>query len=189
MFNTWDIVRPRYWHPMASLEQSMMDFEQMQDRMMQFPSLQGHHSSFDDDDDEFFQDLPIRRRQQAQAAHQQQQQQQASNQGDSNTFSSYSYSSSSIIDDKGQRVTSSRRRYEDSTGRLKAIHERQIGDKKVRSVWNRLDKSDTGKHETMALDGSSTEEFEKMWKETVFGAAEAKKRTEAITEKGEAGQK
>ncbi|KAG2999989.1 hypothetical protein PC120_g20790, partial [Phytophthora cactorum] len=49
------------------------------------------------------------------------------------TFSSYSFSNSSVVDDQGRRVTTTRRRYEDSTGRLKAAHEREIDDKKMRT--------------------------------------------------------
>ncbi|KAG3051065.1 hypothetical protein PI125_g26346 [Phytophthora idaei] len=39
------------------------------------------------------------------------------------TFSSHSFSNSSVVDDQGHRVTTTRRRYEDSTGRLKAAHD------------------------------------------------------------------
>ncbi|ETM40014.1 hypothetical protein F442_14308 [Phytophthora nicotianae P10297] len=34
MFSSWDLVRPRFWYPMSSLEQSMMELEQMSDMMM-----------------------------------------------------------------------------------------------------------------------------------------------------------
>jgi hypothetical protein len=44
--------------------------------------------------------------------------------------------------DKGRRVTSTRRRYENSTGRLKAVHDRQIEGKKLRSTWNRMGPDD-----------------------------------------------
>ncbi|KAG2796438.1 hypothetical protein PC116_g2569, partial [Phytophthora cactorum] len=28
MFSSWDLVRPHFWHPMSTLEQSMMELEQ-----------------------------------------------------------------------------------------------------------------------------------------------------------------
>ncbi|GAB9477908.1 hypothetical protein Gpo141_00015096, partial [Globisporangium polare] len=42
MFGTWDLVRPRHWHPMASLEQSMM--EDMDDLMLMRPSVMAMRS-------------------------------------------------------------------------------------------------------------------------------------------------
>jgi len=208
MFSTWDIVRPRYWHPMASLEQSMMDMDDLASLMLgrptYFPSLMSPLSttsllaaaaaaapSTTTDDDDFFRDLPLSDRRQAisqqqeqqqpqqqqqqiqqqpqQQVQQQQQQQPEQSQG---TFSSYSFSNSSIIDDKGRRVVSTRRRYEDSSGRLKAVHEREINGKKMRAVWNRMNKDDEGKHEKVICAGGGTpEEFEEAWKATPFGEA------------------
>jgi hypothetical protein len=91
-------------------------------------------------------------------------------------FSSYSFSSSSVLDDKGQRVTSTRRRYEDSTGRLKALHEREVDDKKLRKTWSRQHKDDEGVHESVCSSGSA-EEFEQMWASTLFGEAQTKSQT------------
>ncbi|KAI9992607.1 hypothetical protein PInf_018052 [Phytophthora infestans] len=88
-------------------------------------------------------------------------------------FSSYTFSNSSIVDDKGRRVTSSRRRYEDSTGRLKAVHERQIEGKKLRTTWNRMDADDEGQHEAICSSGTP-DEFETLWQQTPFGEAQKK---------------
>ncbi|EEY56847.1 uncharacterized protein PITG_10371 [Phytophthora infestans T30-4] len=88
-------------------------------------------------------------------------------------FSSYTFSNSSIVDDKGQRVTSSRRRYEDSTGRLKAVHERQIEGKKLRTTWNRMHPDDEGQHEAICSSGTP-DEFETLWQQTPFGEAQKK---------------
>lgn len=187
MFGTWDIVRPRHWHPMASLEQSMMEDTDLMLRpaaTMQFPSLL--HDNINDDD-EFFSDLPVRGRgddngmespaaaaeptgkeaTKVSPAHAPQQQPE---QHDSHTFSTYSFSNSSIVDDKGRRVASTRRRYEDSNGRLKALHERQIEGQKMRSIWNRLHKHDTGHYEQICSDGTPGD-FETAWKQTPFGHA------------------
>ncbi|KAL4102631.1 hypothetical protein PRIC1_006375 [Phytophthora ramorum] len=250
MFSSWDLVRPRFWYPMSSLEQSMMELEHMSDLMTR------SHSPFDldlgldldldremlatpsnMDDDDFFRDLPVLAREQrtetqhreaaaqpmqtepdaqpqdktqpkttspahprtavrdndpnktthgAKAKQQQQQQQQQQQstkpfaQTDTNAgadnqyhraFSSYSFSDSSIVDDKGRRVTSTRRRYEDSTGRLKAVHERQIEGKKLRTTWNRLGPDDEGQHESVCSIGSP-EKFEALWQQTPFGQAQ-----------------
>lgn len=206
MFGTWDLVRPRHWHPMASLEQSMMEDMDLMLRppIMRFPSL--FHD--DTDDDEFFSDLPVRGRggrnnatkSSTDATHPQQDttgaqdQQPQSEHGDDNkhTFSTYSFSNSSIVDDKGRRVVSTRRRYEDSTGRLKALHERQIEGQTMRAVWNRQHKGDEGQHEQICSSGTS-EEFETAWKQTPFGVAheqhaqiQPQKEQQAIKDKGDA---
>ncbi|KAL8003995.1 hypothetical protein Plhal703r1_c11g0058201 [Plasmopara halstedii] len=213
MFGTWDLVRPRFWYPMSSLEQSMMDLERMSDLMnhSRFPfdtnsemlAVPSHL-----DDDEFFKDLPVLARNQRPTT-QHREASTHSEKPDSRTreqkpkdhdndpnkqsqmdkkkqmvntdadkdsqlrraFSSYTYSNSSIVDDKGRRVTSKRRRYEDSTGRLKAVHERQIEGKKLRTTWSRMGPDDEGKHEAMCSSGTP-EEFEKLWHETPFGVAQ-----------------
>jgi hypothetical protein len=213
MFSTWDIVRPRYWHPMASLEQSMMDMDRMADLMLERQPYARSPFRLGDDEmmlaappiaeeeDEFFNDLPVRGRQETKPSQAgsatdtttQQQPQQSTEQtpegqqGDNigRTFSTYSFSNSSIMDDKGRRVVSTRRRYEDSTGRLKAVHERQIEDKKLRAVWNRMHKDDTGAHDQICENGTP-EEFEAAWKQTPFGEAQEQK---MIKDKGEAADK
>lgn len=204
MFGTWDIVRPRYWHPMASLEQSMMDMDDLADRMLRrhaaFPSplhttsLFAAAPSTTMDDDDFFRDLPLSGRRAAQSEQPPQQTTDAtksdsdsdnqpqpstesaspSQQQPQHMFSTYSFSNSSILDDKGRRIVSTRRRYEDSNGRLKAVHEREIEGKKMRAVWNRMHKDDEGEHETTICAGGGTpEEFEQAWKTTPFGEAQA----------------
>ncbi|ETP09847.1 hypothetical protein F441_14358, partial [Phytophthora nicotianae CJ01A1] len=88
--------------------------------------------------------------------------------------SSYSFSSSSVVDDQGRRVTTDRRRYEDSTGRLKAVQEREIDDKKMRTTWSRRNKEDEGRNESICSSGSP-EEFEALWQQTPFGEAQKMK--------------
>lgn len=215
MFGTWDLVRPRYWHPMASLEQSMMDLDYMADQMFRSSRLPFYNEmlatpSTIQDDDDFFNDLPLRSRdnesrdakprgeeapgetQPSPSNDKDNDSNREQGQRDSNreqeqrrAFSTYSFSNSSVVDDKGRRVVSTRRRYEDSTGRLKAIHERQIDDKKVRTVWNRMSKDDAGKHDKICMNGTA-EEFEQAWKATPFGEAQ-EQREKAIKEKGEGG--
>jgi hypothetical protein len=209
MFTTWDIVRPRYWHPLASLEQSMMELDEMTDRMFtrhsRFPFDDDDTSAdrnFDRDYDDFFSDLPVRGRrlqqqkqgdeqphhnekqgqeeEEGQQAQQQEQQppQHPPQQHPHTAFSTYSFSNSSVVDDKGRRVVSTRRRYEDSSGRLKALHERQIEGKTHRAVWNRLHKDDAGRHETLCSSGTTPDEFEQVWKTTPFGEAHERHRLE-----------
>ncbi|EGZ19727.1 hypothetical protein PHYSODRAFT_285326 [Phytophthora sojae] len=248
MFSSWDLVRPRFWYPMSSLEQSMMELEHMADVMTRsrFPFDAGSEmlaapSNLDDDD--FFRDLPVLAREQrpatqhrrvaaaqpqtqaqtqtqpktqsdttsardndpnkansakptvdvkttpsssARGASGEQQAQHATERAGSNdadnqqhhhhhqrAFSSYSFSNSSIVDDKGRRVTSTRRRYEDSTGRLKAVHERQIEGNKLRTTWNRMGPDDDGRTEAVCSTGTP-EEFEALWQQTPFGEAQKK---------------
>ena len=74
MFSSWDLVRPRFWYPMSSLEQSMMELEQMSDSMMRARYPYGMarrempvapspkhvmYSGKSTDDDDFFVDLPV----------------------------------------------------------------------------------------------------------------------------------
>ncbi|KAG7378921.1 hypothetical protein PHYBOEH_012116 [Phytophthora boehmeriae] len=95
----------------------------------------------------------------------------SSDDNNNSSFSSYSFSDSSIVDDKGRRVSSTTRSYEDSTGRLKAVQEREIGDKKMCKTLNRENQEDEGQQETFCLGGESAEEFEAMWQQTPFGEA------------------
>ncbi|EEY56835.1 uncharacterized protein PITG_10353 [Phytophthora infestans T30-4] len=69
MFSTWDLVRPRFWYPMSSLEQSMMDLEHMSNLMSRsrFPFDMGNEmlaAPSNVDDDELFRDLPVLLREQ-----------------------------------------------------------------------------------------------------------------------------
>lgn len=99
--------------------------------------------------------------------------------GDSKTpqhsYSCYSYSYSSVIGNDGHRVGTLRRRYEDSTGRLKAIHEREVDGKKFTDVWQRYGSDGKGEHSSTCT-GSTTEEFESEWKNTPFGQAEEQRK-------------
>ncbi|KAL4086608.1 hypothetical protein PRIC1_013672 [Phytophthora ramorum] len=142
----WDRVQPSLWHPLASLEQSLMDVEVMARRVFSphFPTFAPFASNamaeVYDSDDEFFKDLPIKRPEQQTKA-------------------------------VGHRIGTARRRYEDSTARLKATHEREIDGKKVKMLWQRSNTQDEGGHETICSSGSP-EEFEKEWTDTPLGRAE-----------------
>jgi len=92
---------------------------------------------------------------------------------DRNAYSSYSYTTSSSLDKNGKRVVNTRRRYEDSNGRLKAIHDREIDGKKLKAIWLRKNKNDEGEHKLICSSGT-VDEFEKMWADTPFGKAKAK---------------
>ncbi|DAZ92691.1 TPA: hypothetical protein N0F65_010110, partial [Lagenidium giganteum] len=85
-----------------------------------------------------------------------QQQSQAAKEG-TRAFSTYSFSNSSIVDDHGRR----------------AVHERQIEGKKMKTIWNRANPDDSGRHETICSD-ATPEEFEKAWQATPFGKAQHK---------------
>ncbi|TDH71106.1 hypothetical protein CCR75_008905 [Bremia lactucae] len=213
MFNTWDLVRPRFWYPMSSLEQSMMDLEHMYGLMShsRFPfdmnsAMLAAPSAMEDDD--FFKDLPVLAREQQPATQHREESVQLNDKkattNDSNqskkgkprtsnpnqqnqmgsqslendnqrrrAFSSYTFSNSSIVDNNGRRVTSMRRRYEDSTGRLKAVHERQVEGKKLRTTWSRMTPDDKGQHEALCSSGTP-DEFEALWQQTPFGEAQKK---------------
>ncbi|CCI47148.1 unnamed protein product [Albugo candida] len=159
---------------MASLEQSLMDLDFMTNTFLAptYPTriLMGSMSRTDDDD--FFKDLPQmqgNKNEQSQTGEQEQQKKE-----DQQGYSSYSYSTSSIVDENGRRISSSRRRYEDSTGRLKAVHERDVDGKRLTTIWNRPKKDEEGEHRTICSSGSP-EDFEKLWSETSFGKAHQKK--------------
>lgn len=180
--SVWDRVRPNFWYPMASFEQSMMDFDRMADQMLATSVNRDffHHQGRNDDDDEFFKDLPAKEEEKRKVNKEDDKEKKQ----EDRSFSSYSYSSSSVLDDKGRRITSRRRRYEDSNGRLKALHEREVDGKKLRTIWNRMKKDEEGKHDTICSNGSP-EEFEKLWQETPF----AKAQTNAIKDHAEGTEK
>ncbi|ETK87400.1 hypothetical protein L915_08166 [Phytophthora nicotianae] len=199
----WDRVQPSLWHPLASLEQSLMDVEMMARRVFspRFPPFAPftpdmlpklHH-----DDHDFFKDLPIKKPEEATketleaatpeysaqnpldkekegteaALDKKEPSTAAAGTVPHPTYSSYSYTYSTVLDHNGHCIGSARRRYEDSTGRLKATHEREIDGKKLKMVWQRSNTQDEGGHQTICSSGSP-DEFEKEWVETPFGRAE-----------------
>ncbi|KDO20331.1 hypothetical protein SPRG_13476 [Saprolegnia parasitica CBS 223.65] len=167
----WDIVRPRHWYPHMNLEQSLMDLElaelaEVANAM--FPPRGSNLLSMPPSDDAFFADLPSGADPAAvilagdtEALH-------------TRACSNYSFSSASVIDDKGRRVSSIRRRYEDSDGRLKAVHERDVDGKRLITKWSKQDKADKGEHVTLLSDGIDKAGFEALWAETPFHKAHAK---------------
>ncbi|KAG7381776.1 hypothetical protein PHYPSEUDO_005658 [Phytophthora pseudosyringae] len=178
MFSTWDLVRPTLWHPMSMLELSMMDVNSLPQLSMSMRDVPGVST-----DEEFFKDLPAEEQQQQQQQ-QKEKEEETPETENQRAFSSYSFSSSSVVDGQGRKVTSTRRRYEDSTGRLKAEHEREVLGKRLKTVWNRKNPKDEGEHQTMCSQGTA-DEFEKLWSQTTFGKAQEKKRKE-LKKSGEA---
>ncbi|KAF0707989.1 Aste57867_6479 [Aphanomyces stellatus] len=166
----FDYVRPSFWYPMASMEQSLMDIDALVNDMTMaaFP-LRTHSlltAPLMNEDDDFFKDLPVAARGTpatesipAEAA------------STTRAFSNYSYSSASVVDDKGRRVHSVRRRYEDSNGRLKAVHERTMDGKTVVTTWNKAHKDDEGTTKTLCSAGTTVDDFETQWKDTPFAKA------------------
>ncbi|ETO77997.1 hypothetical protein F444_06885 [Phytophthora nicotianae P1976] len=193
MLNDRDKVHPRIWSPFTSIEQSMMEFDRITNEMLRFSPFDIHSRLFMMPDaiieDEFFRDLPIQgtkqnhKRLTDNCTNSKEKNlkknrdivRKEGNQptGDHHTFSCYSFSNSTVMDAKGRQVASTRRRYEDSTGRLKAEHERQIEGKKLRRTWNRQNKDD-GDHFESVCSSGTPDEFEEMWKKTPFGKVEKK---------------
>eukprot|EP00644_Phytophthora_capsici_P008592 jgi/Phyca11/16489/fgenesh1_pg.PHYCAscaffold_20_\ len=164
MFSSWDLVRPTLWHPMSMLELSMMDTDTLPQLSMSMRNVPGVSS-----DEEFFKDLPT--------TEQKEKQEETPETENHRSFSSYSFSSSSVVDEEGRKVMSTRRRYEDSTGRLKAEHEREVLGKRLKTVWNRKNAKDEGEHHSICSQGTA-DEFEKLWSQTAFGKAQEKKSKE-----------
>jgi hypothetical protein len=164
-----------------------MDFDRMADEMLStFPLTTQRLLSTPSlmEDDEFFKDLPVAAR--GMAA---QEQVSAAPGVSRRAFSNYSYSNSSVVDDKGQRVASTRRRYEDSNGRLKAIHRREMDGTTLTTTWMKEDANDPGKHESICSKGTP-EDFEAKWKGTPFAIAQEKNEAAALeAEATEASQK
>ncbi|KAJ0404119.1 hypothetical protein ATCC90586_007375 [Pythium insidiosum] len=85
-------------------------------------------------------------------------------------YQSYSFSQSTVVGEDGKPVTSTRRRYEDSSGRLKATHERCVNGQVMRQEWRRETASDKGRSDTICSIGD-VEAFEAAWRATPFGRA------------------
>lgn len=194
---TWASVRPRAWNALAGAElQSLRDLQRLMDaaagRVAPLPTRSRLHPEWpselfraavaESQSDEFFRDLPgweqlakeaNEPEKEAKAPAKEQNKDKEPDKKAAH-FSAYSFSHSSVVGADGKRVASTRRRYEDSSGRLKAEHEREVGGVKHRAVWDRPNAEDEaqGKHET-SVTGSSADEFERLWAQTPFAKAEA----------------
>lgn len=172
--STWERVRTSMWHPMATVEQSLMDMERLTSQLLSgraFPFSRTLLPRMHTDEDDFFHDLEVSSSADKTKDNAKAEQPQSADAADSGqSYSSYSFSSSTVLDSDGHRVSTVRRRYEDSTGRLKAVHEREIDGKKLKDVWRREHADDKGEHHSCCVGGSS-EEFEEEWKQTPFGQA------------------
>lgn len=167
MFSPWELVRPTLWHPLSMLELSMMDASTLPQLSTSLGNVPGVSS-----DEDFFKDLPMTDKQEEKK----QPTPETENQG---AFSSYAFSSSSVLDEDGHKVMSTRRRYEDSTGRLKAEHEREVLGKHLKTVWNRKKLDEEGEHHIICSQGTP-DEFEKLWSQTAFGKAQEKKLEKSV---------
>lgn len=168
MFSTWDLVRPPMWHPMSALELSLMDDDELLLPLLSLSMapLTSMMLPATTADEEFFKDLPV-----GQAGT-------ANTEGNTaRGLSSYSFTQSMVRDAQGRAIASTRRRYEDSTGRLKAVHEREIDGRRLVTTWNRQNQQDKGEHHSIASEGTE-EDFEKVWAETPFGKAHKQKQLE-----------
>ncbi|KAK1928782.1 hypothetical protein P3T76_015720 [Phytophthora citrophthora] len=157
---------------MSMLELSMMDTNTLPQLSVNMRNVPGVSS-----DEEFFKDLPT-------TEQKEEKQEETPETENQRAFTSYSFSSSSVVDEEGHKVMSTRRRYEDSTGRLKAEHERELLGKRLKTVWNRKNAKDEGEHHSICSQGTP-DEFEKLWSQTAFGKAQEKKSKE-LKESGEA---
>ncbi|CAI5726462.1 unnamed protein product [Peronospora effusa] len=247
MLSSWDLVRPRFWYPMSSLEQSVMELEHLSDSIMRPRSLFDMRRDIlavpkyveDKDepvDDDFFVDLPVvshtYKPTSFHMAPKQDEKVLMNKESADNVSSDIDTRTDMEVDDKGneqmdqadgsasepvktlekvegidktmethcnknkqichesckdnmgRRVTTTRRRYEDSNGQLKAVHEREIDGKKLRTTWRRQNKADRGQHESICSIGNP-DEFETLWLETPFGVGceERKARTESPAKK------
>lgn len=90
------------------------------------------------------------------------------------SFSTYSYSRCATLNDNLDLVSSTRRRYEDSSGCLKAVHKRQIGARKLESMWLKSSDPDVeDRHTVHVSPGDTKNQFDKDWQATPFGQAHA----------------
>uniref|UniRef100_M4BE42 Uncharacterized protein n=1 Tax=Hyaloperonospora arabidopsidis (strain Emoy2) TaxID=559515 RepID=M4BE42_HYAAE len=162
---------------MSTLELSLMDISAM-------PPLSVGMRYVPDvsTDDDFFKDLPTAK----QPEKKDEKLEQTPESENQSAFSSYSFSSSSVVDEGGNKVVSTRRRYEDSSGRLKAEHEREVAGKRLKTVWNRQNANDEGEHKTICSQGTP-DDFENLWGRTAFGKAQEQKNKE-LKESGEPAQ-
>lgn len=187
MFSQWDLVQPRVWFPMSSLEQSLMALNPTSAvlRASAEPPAAPAGTDFSAQDEEFFRDLPRDAGASSASASPDQKSSLKGATGDARAFSTYSFSSSSTVDDHGRRVTSTRRRYEDSAGRLKAVHERDVDGVKMRTQWHRQGLEDRDGSMQTSCSSGTPEDFEALWLSTPFG--EAQHRAVTLKTKPESG--
>ena len=169
--NTWNTVAPSTWFPTTSLEQSMMELDDFVSTLA--PTIRRplamELTAMPTRDDDFFADLPGFEEQEMETeeAAEEEEEEPAL----SHAYSTYSYSSSSSVGKDGKMVESTRRRYQDAAGRVKATQVRRIGDKVCTEIWNKPDESAKG---TYVNKGVKKEKFEKLWNDTEFGKATQK---------------
>lgn len=144
------------------------DEETMEGFLGEGDEVEGDEASLDDD---FFRDLPMGTRalETHMPANLTPPQQKTK---DGYAYFAYSYSRCATLDDNSDIVHSTRRRYEDSAGHLKAVHNRRIGNRTLESTWKKSSDDDKGHHDVKVSTGD-VDTFNKAWKATPFGKAEA----------------
>lgn len=196
---SWQIVTPETWLGALAMEEALMggnplapmvtivrilpsnnddEEEQSQaqeqqpkrdEELMKEAAEEDEAEEEDEEEDDFFADLPLGARgletvmPEGLAPPEQKTK-------DGYSYYAYSYSTCTTLDDQARRVNSTRRRYEDSAGRLKAVHLRKLGDKNLESTWMRSSIDEQGRHTTRVSSGD-LESFEDAWKKTPFGIA------------------
>jgi hypothetical protein len=159
---------------MATAEQSLMEMDRIASQFFSrslFPITRVREG-----EDDFFNDLTVKSSDEVPDP-----KKASGSDASDRSYSSYSFSSSTVVDEEGHRVSTTRRRYEDSTGRLKALHEREIDGKKLKNVWQRKNASEKGEHHSMCI-GANADEFESQWKHTPFGQAEEEQQKKQVSE-------
>lgn len=172
------------WHQLAERELSLLE-EEVHRFLPALPTLSPSTLSWmaRDGEHEFFDSMTGTTGQKESQSSEKRRVQPPAPDESGSSYSSYSFSYSAILDKDGERVlaSSKRRRYEDSTGRLKACHERMVdgGAKKLTSTWTRPSAEEKSPQCKTTLEGcGSEEEFEKQWAQTAFADGLGEKKTE-----------
>lgn len=164
--------------PTSQQRQQRREDEAMQSADEDEKTMEGFLGEGDEDegdeegfDDDFFRDLPVGTRalETQMPANLTPPQQKTK---DGYAYFTYSYSRCATLDDNANLVHSMRRRYEDSAGRLKAVHNRRIGNRTLESTWKKSSEDDEGHHDVKVSTGD-VDTFHKAWEATPFGKAEA----------------
>ena len=175
---SWGKIRPSNWFPKMQEEQSLMKWDDLLSistppTTLLTVGLQPL-SVILKESEAFFGDLPMQSVLPKQSSKEKTEEegQEAADSALAADFAlaayvSYAFSQSSTIDGAGQQVQSTRRRYTDSQGNIKAQHDRVVGNNTIRSVWRKSPQDEKGEiKEQCTLD--SSDDFERVWKAGPF---------------------
>ncbi|KAF0700626.1 Aste57867_8804 [Aphanomyces stellatus] len=167
----FDMLQPSHWVPATIADQATLE-RAMYARLANLPSkIVGVPWGWNKDDKakadkEFFEDLPTEF--------------QVKDVPMAYGIATYAYSSAFIVDEEGKHAQSIRRRYEDSTGRLKAMHSRKVEGITMTSQWDRVRRGDEGSYSASVTKGTVAE-FKETWRRTPFGQLGVKIETEGTS--------